>query len=83
MKSIKELRDEGIMNTRLYNCICRGIWWSFYTRVFYIGINPSISYEEIENFTPDYILSIFDEEEMLNHWRGFGQKSLEELRSLV
>ena len=80
MKTIKELRDEGLMSGRTYRALFRGIDWEF------MRSNPYMPYQErhelIHNVTVEYIFEHWTEAELLK-FRNFGAKALEELKGLL
>ena len=84
MKTIKELRNEGLLSTRTYNALVRGINLSYLFTGKVRCFERQITREEIENLTVKDVFDLFTEEEMLNYkWRGFGQSCLNELKGLM
>lgn len=81
MKTIRELRDEGMISARLYNSLIRGITFDdkFEVRGTY---RWEIDRPNGDDLTPKDIVELWSEEEILK-WRGMGQASFEELKSLI
>lgn len=83
MKTILELRDEGLISLRLYNTLLRAIGRDnkFYVRskCRLDRINDSVNANEL---TVTDILELWTEEE-IQRWYGMGPKALEELKGLV
>ena len=83
MKTIKELKDEGLMSTGLYHSLLRGIYFDDKFAI----IRKRIGWKEFDRpngneLTVNDILELWSDEE-ISHWRGIGKKSLEELKSLA
>jgi hypothetical protein len=83
MKTIYELKNEGLISTHLYVSLIRGIANDDKFAVYkdMIGWKERNSASGI-NLTVKDIFELWSEEEMLK-WRGFGQKALSELKGLI
>lgn len=81
MKTIRELRNEGLISARLYNALIRGITFDgkFMVRETY---RWEIDRPNGNELTPKDIVELWSEEEMMK-WRGMGQGCLKELKSLI
>lgn len=83
MKTIRELKNEGLISTRLYTNLVRGI--SFDDK--YAVIKKYAGWKERDcgnanELTAKDIVELWTEDEIMK-WRGMGQKTLEELKSLI
>lgn len=83
MKTIYELRNEGLISTRLYNALVRGIAFDSKFAV----IRKQIGWKEIDRananeLTVKDIFELWTDEEILK-WRGLGQTCITELKSLI
>ena len=89
MKTIKELNEEGLMSTRLYHALARGIWWHSRNEIRFeskqtvggrtIKVRCRIASDEI---TLEQLLRIWTIEEIAT-WRLVGEKAIEELKGLI
>lgn len=84
MKTIEELKDEGLISNHLYTSLIRGIGFD---EKFMIIRKPNgwkklYLYPDGNKLTVNDILELWTEKEIL-HWRGIGKKSFEELKSLA
>lgn len=83
MKTIRELKDEGLMSARLYHSLINGIAFDDKFRVretYYWGINrPNNNGNDL---TVKDIFELWAEEEILK-WRGMGQSTFSELKGLI
>lgn len=84
MKTIKELKDEGLMSARLYRALLRGICFD---RKFLVIRRDQWGLKEFDfpngnELTINDVLELWSEKEIL-HWRGIGKTSFEELKSLA
>ena len=81
MKTIIELRKEGLISTRLYNALIRGI--TFDDKFTVIRSRRwDIDRPNGNNLTPRDIIELWSDEEILK-WRGMGKTCFEELKSLI
>lgn len=78
MKTLNELKEEGLMSVGLYNSIFRGIWYDKY----FSGLKPVEISKEIGELTVKDIFDLFGEERILK-WRYIGPKKMKELKSLA
>lgn len=83
MKTIEELKNEGLISARLYHSLIRGICFDDKFTI----IRKQIGWKEFDRpdgneLTVNDILELWSDEEIL-HWRGIGKKSFEELKSLA
>lgn len=87
MKTIRELRDEGLMNTRLYHGIMRNAADDLNYQLGYHSWvecrTKGVCNDEIQNLTIEDLFDIFGEEHMLRYWRNVGSKWIEELKGLI
>lgn len=84
MKTLRELKAEGLISGPLYRCIMRGVGFDEnWMKTNRFGMRNYIDDKEILDLTPADILDLYDEEYMLRKWRLFGPKKLEELKSLI
>lgn len=81
MKTIRELKDEGLISTRLYYALIRGI--TFDDKFMVRGrFRWEIDRPNGNNLTPKDIIELWSDEEICR-WRGVGQGLLKELKSLI
>lgn len=81
MKTIMELKNEGLISTRLYRSLVRGI--SFDNKFIVKGnFRWEIDRPNANELTVKDIFDLWSEEEILK-WRGLGQSCLSELKSLI
>lgn len=81
MKTIRELKDEGLISTRLYHTLIRGI--TFDDKFMVRGkFRWEIDGANGNDLTPEDIVELWSDKEMLK-WRGMGQGSLKELKGLI
>ena len=83
MKTIRELKNEGLISTRLYHSLIRGITFDGKFNV----IHELFGRKEIDrpngnDLTVKDILELWSDEEILK-WRGMGQSLLKELKGLI
>lgn len=81
MKTIRELKDEGKISTRLYTTLIRGITFDdkFKVKGTY---RWDIDRPNGNDLTPKDIIELWSEEEICK-WRGMGQGCLSELKGLI
>lgn len=81
MKTIRELRNEGLISTRLYNALIRGITFDdkFTVRGTY---RWEIDRPNGNDLTPKDVIELWSKEEICR-WRGMGQSTFEELKGLI
>lgn len=81
MKTIRELRNEGLISTRLYRALIRGITFDgkFTVKGNY---RWEIDRPNGNDLTVKDIFELWSNEEILK-WRGMGQASFEELKGLI
>lgn len=75
MKTIKELKNEGLISTRLYNALWKGV---YFDNKFKVGYSRS----NADTLTAKDVVELWTDEEILK-WRGIGLAGLKELKSLV
>lgn len=81
MKTIRELKTEGLISTRLYGALIRGI--SFDRKFIVKGdFRWDIDRPNGNDLTVKDIFDLWSDEEILK-WRGFGQTCLSELKGLI
>lgn len=81
MKTIMELKNEGLISTRLYRALIRGI--SFDNKFIVKGnFRWEIDRPNGNELTVKDIFDLWSDEEILK-WRGLGQSCLSELKSLI
>lgn len=75
MKTIKQLKNEGLISTRLYNALWKGVYFDnkFKVKHNHCDVNALTAKDIVELWTDDEILK----------WRGLGLNGLKELKSLV
>ena len=83
MKTIRELKSEGLISARLYHALIRGITFDGKFDV----IHKRCGWKEIDHpngneLTVKDILELWSDEEILR-WRGLGKKALKELKGLA
>lgn len=84
MKTLRELKEEGLISAPLYRCIIRGVKYDgTWMKTNRFGMKDYMTTDELLDLTPADILDLYDEEYMLRTWRLFGPKKLEELKSLI
>ena len=81
MKTIRELRNEGLISTRLFNAIIRGVTFDDKFRV-RGNYRWEIDRPNGNDLTPKDIVELWSEEEILK-WRGIGQAGFKELKGLI
>ena len=81
MKTIRELKDEGLISTRLYNALIRGITFDDKFRI-KRTYRWEIDRPNGNDLTPKDIVELWSDEEICK-WRGMGQGTLKELKSLI
>lgn len=80
MKTIRELKNEGLISARLYNSLIRGITFDDKFKV--VGrFKWDVDRPNGNDLTPKDILELWTDEEILK-WRGMGQSCLNELKGL-
>lgn len=83
MKTIIELKNEGLISTHLYVSLIRGIAnddkFKSYNKV---GLVKFVDYPDGNDLTVKDIFELWSEEE-ISRWRGIGQKTLSELKGLI
>lgn len=83
MKTIFELKNEGILSTRTYIALVRGITYYGGVTVYHkFGSSRFADYPNANELTVKDIFDIWSDEDILR-WRGLGQKSLNELKGLI
>ena len=81
MKTILELKNEGVISARLYHALIRGITFDDKFKV--KGVcRWEIDRPNGNDLTPKDIVELWSDEEILR-WRGLGQGTLRELKSLI
>lgn len=81
MKTIRELKNEGLISTRLYHNLIRGI--TFDNKFMVRGrLRWDIDCANGNDLTPKDIVELWSDEEILK-WRGMGHGSLKELKGLI
>ena len=89
MKTIKELRTEGKISSRAYNAInsrvASELNHKFGYRRYTLGDvlnNREVTNQEVLDITIKDLFEMFDEK-VIARWRGIGQKTVSELKSLM
>ena len=81
MKTINELKNEGLISTRLYTALIRGITFDDKFKV--VGnYRWDVDRPNGNDLTPKDIVELWSDEEICK-WRGMGQGTFKELKSLV
>ena len=80
MKTIYELRQEGLISTRTYNSVIRGA--TFDGRFTVKSKLGYIDFPDINKLTVKDIFELWSEEE-ISKWRGLGQTAISELKGLI
>lgn len=81
MKTIRELKNEGLISTRLYRALIRGI--SFDDKFKVKGnFRWEIDRPNGNDLTAKDIVELWSDEEIMK-WRGMGLTCLKELKSLA
>ena len=81
MKTIRELRDEGLLRARVYHTLLRAMLSDdkFMVRGTY---RWEINRPNVNDLTPKDIMELWTEQE-ISRWRGMGAKGFEELKGLA
>lgn len=81
MKTIKELRNEGLISTRLYNNLLRAML----SDDKFTLVNKALKRVDTPNANELTVKDIFElwTEEEIMRWRGMGQSTFEELKGLI
>lgn len=82
MKTIRELKDEGLISTRLYRALIRGITFDDKFKVVNKVFKWDVDRPNGNDLTVKDIFELWSDEEIMK-WRGMGQSSFEELKSLI
>ena len=83
MKTIRELRNEGILSTRTYNALIRGIRYYGNVTVYKkVGLVTFVDYPNANELTVKDVFDIWSDKDIL-YWRGMGQRGLSELKGLI
>ena len=83
MKTIEQLKQEGLLSVRTYNAIVRGMSGS--TKYASQRWNSTWNLLKASEYTQLTVKDVFDlfEENEIVRWKGLGSKGLEELKSLA
>lgn len=83
MKTIRELKNDGLISTRTYNALVRGIrYYGNVTVHKKIGLVTLVDYPNGNELTVKDVFDIWSDEDILR-WRGMGQRGLSELKGLI
>lgn len=82
MKTIRELKGEGLISTRLYSVLIRGITFDDKFKIVNKVFKWDVNRPNGNDLTVKDIFELWSDKEILK-WRGMGQSSFEELKSLI
>ena len=82
MKTIKELKNEGLISTRLYRSLIRGITFDDKFKVVNKIYKWDVDRPNGNDLTVKDIFELWSEDEIMK-WRGLGSSCMSELKGLI